>query len=90
MISKRPTVVKTILAGRRPSGYGKLNSDRVRANPGAKIFYSPQLSTCAGHESRRPARIRARDHRRRGAMNWGSFSATVQWKPHSERLTEHN
>jgi hypothetical protein len=53
-IGKRPTPVKIIPAGRRPSGYGELNSDRVRANPGAKIFYSPQLSTLRG------ARIAAR------------------------------
>jgi hypothetical protein len=45
MIGKRPTPAKIIPVGRRPSGYGELNSDRVRANPGAKIFYSPQLST---------------------------------------------
>ena len=44
-ISKQPTPAKIILAGRRPSGYGEFNSDRVRANPGPKIFYSPQLST---------------------------------------------
>jgi hypothetical protein len=43
--SNRPTPVKIIPAGRRPSGYGELNSDRVRANPCAMIFYSPQLST---------------------------------------------
>jgi hypothetical protein len=45
MIGKRPTPAKIIPDGRRPSGYGELNNDRVRANPGAKIFYSPQLST---------------------------------------------
>jgi hypothetical protein len=44
-ICKRPTPAKIIPAGRRPSGYGEFKSDRVRANPGAKIFYSPQLST---------------------------------------------
>jgi hypothetical protein len=42
---KRPTPAKIIPAGPRPSGYDEFNSDRVRANPGAKIFYSPQLST---------------------------------------------
>jgi hypothetical protein len=45
MSSNRPMPVKFIPASRRPSGYGELNSDRVRANPGAKIIYSPQLST---------------------------------------------
>jgi hypothetical protein len=44
-IGKRPTPVKIIPAGRRPSGYGEPNSDRVQANLGTKIFYSPQLST---------------------------------------------
>jgi hypothetical protein len=44
-IGKRPTPAKIIPVGRRPSGCGELNSDRVRANSGAKIFYSPQLST---------------------------------------------
>jgi hypothetical protein len=44
-IGKRPTPTKIIPASRRPSGYDELKSDRVRANPGAKIFYSPQLST---------------------------------------------
>jgi hypothetical protein len=47
-IGKRPTPVKIIPGGHRPSGYGELNSDRVQANPGAKIFYSPQLSTLRG------------------------------------------
>jgi hypothetical protein len=42
---KRPTPARSISVGRRPSGYGELSSDRVRANPGAKIFYSPRLST---------------------------------------------
>jgi hypothetical protein len=42
---KWPTSAKIIPVGHRPSGYGEFNSDRVRANPGAKIFYSPQLST---------------------------------------------
>jgi hypothetical protein len=40
MIGKRPTPAKIIPVGRRPIGYGELNSDRLRANPGAKIFYS--------------------------------------------------
>jgi hypothetical protein len=44
-IGMRPTPTKIISADRRPSGYGEFNIDRVRANPGAKIFYSPQLST---------------------------------------------
>jgi hypothetical protein len=42
---KRPTPAKIISAGRRTSGYGEPPSDRVRAIPGAKIFYSPHLST---------------------------------------------
>jgi hypothetical protein len=42
---KRPTPARLIPTGRRASGYGEFNSDRVRANPGTKIFHSPQLST---------------------------------------------
>jgi hypothetical protein len=42
---KQPTPARIISAGRRPGGYGELSSDRVRAYLGAKIFYSPRLST---------------------------------------------
>jgi hypothetical protein len=42
---KWPTPAKIISADRRRSGYGEPPSDRVRANPGVKIFYSPWLST---------------------------------------------
>jgi hypothetical protein len=43
--SKRPTLARVILAGRRASGYNEQSSDWVRAYPGAKIFYSPRLWT---------------------------------------------
>jgi hypothetical protein len=42
---KRPTPAGIITAGHRASGYGEPSSDRVRAYLGAKIFYSPRLST---------------------------------------------
>jgi hypothetical protein len=42
---KRPTPERIISAARRASGYGGQSSDQVRAYPGAKIFYSPRLST---------------------------------------------
>jgi hypothetical protein len=45
MGGKRPMPARIISAGRRTSGYGEPSSDRVRANPGAKIFYSPRLSS---------------------------------------------
>jgi hypothetical protein len=43
--SKRPTPSRIFTAGHRASGYGEPSSDQVRAYLGAKIFYSPQLST---------------------------------------------
>jgi hypothetical protein len=52
---KRPTPARIITAGHRASGYGEPSSDRVRAYLGAKIFYSPRLSTL------RQARITATD-----------------------------
>jgi hypothetical protein len=45
MGGKRPTPARIILVGRRTSGYGEPSSDLVRTYPGAKIFYSPWLST---------------------------------------------
>jgi hypothetical protein len=41
----RPTPARIITVGHRASGYGEPSSDRVRAYLGAKIFYSPSLST---------------------------------------------
>jgi hypothetical protein len=45
MDGKQPRPARIISVGHRPSGYGELSSDQVRANTGAKIFYSPRLST---------------------------------------------
>jgi hypothetical protein len=45
MDGKQPTPAKIILASCRTSGYGEPPSDQIRANPGAKIFYSPRLCT---------------------------------------------
>jgi hypothetical protein len=42
---KRPTPARIVSVSRRSSGYGEPFSDRVRVYPGAKIFYSPRLST---------------------------------------------
>jgi hypothetical protein len=42
---KQPTPARIITAGHRASGYGEPSSVRVRAYLGAKIFYSPRLST---------------------------------------------
>jgi hypothetical protein len=52
-IGKRLTPMKIIPASRIPSGYDKLNSDRARTNPSAKIFtplnYPLALGTnCSG------------------------------------------
>jgi hypothetical protein len=60
MGSKRPTPARIITAGHRASGYGEPSSDRVRAYLGAKIFYSPQLSTLRRARIVTPARIVAR------------------------------
>ena len=84
---KRPTPARSISACRRPSGYGELSSDRVQANPGAKIFYSPQLSTL------RWARIAATGANPRAKLLAARFSAsqiflvTVPWQSSSEVLT---
>jgi hypothetical protein len=60
----------------------QLISFTPRPNPlPREIFYFPYHYPLRGkHESRRSARIRARDHRRRGAMNMKIFSVTVQWE----------
>jgi hypothetical protein len=42
---RRPKPARIISTGHRPSGYGEPTSDRVRAYPGAKIFYPSWLST---------------------------------------------
>jgi hypothetical protein len=42
---KWPTPARIIMASHRASGYDGPSSDRVRAYLGAKIFYSPRLST---------------------------------------------
>jgi hypothetical protein len=89
-VGKRPTPTRIISAGRRPSGYGEPTSDRVRAYPGAKIFYPPRLSTV------RQARITATGANP-GAGSPAArcsepvifFSLLYNGKPHSEHLTEH-
>jgi hypothetical protein len=42
---KRPTPARINTTGRRASGYSEPSSDRVQDYLGAKIFYSPRLST---------------------------------------------
>jgi hypothetical protein len=86
---KRPTPARINTACRRASEYGEPSSDRVQAYLGAKIFYSPRLSTL------RRARIAAT------GVNPGAespaakcseyvifFSLLYNGKPHSEYLTE--
>jgi hypothetical protein len=57
---KWPTPARIISVSRRPSGYGELSSDRVRAYLGAKIFHSHRLSTLRRARIMTPARITAR------------------------------
>jgi hypothetical protein len=45
MGGRRPMPARIITTGHRASGYGEPSSDQVRAYLGAKIFYSPRLST---------------------------------------------
>jgi hypothetical protein len=50
MVGKRPTPVRIILAGRRPSGYGEPTSDRVRAYPASRSLLCCDYLLTREHE----------------------------------------
>jgi hypothetical protein len=86
---KRPTPARINTVGRTASGYGEPSSDWVQAYLGAKIFYSPRLSTL------RRARITATGANP-GAESPAAkcsesvifFSLLYNGKPHSGYVTE--
>jgi hypothetical protein len=51
MVGKRPTPMRIISAGRRPSGYGEPTSDRVRAYPASRSLPCRDYLLTREHES---------------------------------------
>jgi hypothetical protein len=87
-IGKRPTPAKIIPASR--DQVGTVNSTVTESEPiwALRSFTPLSYPHCAWQESRRPAWIQARGHRRRGATHLRSSSVTVQWPPSSVCLSE--
>jgi hypothetical protein len=86
---KRPTPARIITADRRASGYGEQSSDRVQAYLGAKIFYSPRLSTlCRARIAATGANSGAESPATKCSEFVIFFSLLYNGRPHSEYLTE--
>jgi hypothetical protein len=88
MGGKQPTPARII--SRAAEQVGTVNHPVTRSEPirAPRPFTPLGYPLCAEHESRRPVRIQARGHRRRGALHLRSFSGTVPSEPPSECLTE--